>query len=249
MKRIVGLLILFVAAQLLGGLLMFLVTLAEPSAEGLGTSGTAFSLLVSQVALMVFLWFSRWVAPADVVGRRVAPAMYAAVLLLMIPALFLANWLTEMLQLEDVNGELLRQLMHTPCGVLTVALCAPLAEELLFRAGIQGHLQRCVPRTWQAVFLSSALFAVVHANPAQLPAAFLLGMVFGAVYRLTGSLWPSVLAHVFNNSLGVALELCGFGQLSFSALLDGFWAKVFAAGTAGVWMFLAGHYVWLHRQR
>ena len=41
-------------------------------------------------------------------------------------------------------------------------------------------------------------------NPAQIPFAFLLGMMFGWLYYRTGSMLPGIVGHVLNNSVAAA---------------------------------------------
>ena len=57
-----------------------------------------------------------------------------------------------------------------------------------------------------AVLLSSALFALAHANLFQIPYAFAAGLVFAAVCIMTGSILPSILIHFLNNLLSLAIS-------------------------------------------
>ncbi|AKU91664.1 CPBP family intramembrane glutamic endopeptidase [Vulgatibacter incomptus] len=92
--------------------------------------------------------------------------------------------------------------------VAGVAVFAPFGEELLFR----GYLMRVLRARygWKgALFVTSALFAVVHFNPASVLALFGLGLVFGLIRLWTGSIWPSMLAHSIQNGVASALVLSG----------------------------------------
>lgn len=82
---------------------------------------------------------------------------------------------------------------------LLVVFVGPFFEELLFRGWLLGGLrQQWGERT--ALFVSAALFAVVHADPWATPALFVLGLVFGRVYLKAGSLWACVLLHSMWNA-------------------------------------------------
>lgn len=97
--------------------------------------------------------------------------------------------------------------------VVGVALLAPLGEELLFR----GYLMRVFKARHGkgvALFLTSALFAIVHFNPASLFALFSLGVVFGLLRLWTGSIWPAILAHAVQNGAASALVLTGLAAQS-----------------------------------
>lgn len=83
-------------------------------------------------------------------------------------------------------------------GVVLAVVMAPLTEELLFRGLIlRGLLGRWKP--WAAITTSALLFAGMHLNPAQMPVAFLLGLVLGFAYVRTRSLGLCVLGHAVNN--------------------------------------------------
>lgn len=84
-------------------------------------------------------------------------------------------------------------------GVVLAVVVAPLTEELLFRGVIlRGFLGRWKP--WSAIATTALLFAGMHINPAQMPVAFLLGLVLGWVYVRTGSLGLCFLGHALNNA-------------------------------------------------
>lgn len=86
-------------------------------------------------------------------------------------------------------------------GVLAtlVVVIGPFFEELLFRGWLYGGLRQ----HWgdaRALVVSSALFAIIHADLWATPALFVLGLVFGTVYRKTGSLWACFLLHAMWNA-------------------------------------------------
>jgi membrane protease YdiL (CAAX protease family) len=77
-------------------------------------------------------------------------------------------------------------------------LVAPINEELLFR----GFL---VPRI--GIVLSALLFAIPHllsySSIAEFMAAFVFGIAAGYVFRKTGSLYPSIFAHMLVNLIAI----------------------------------------------
>ena len=86
----------------------------------------------------------------------------------------------------------------------TVAVVAPLLEELLFRGLLQNSLTNYMP-FWASILLSAAIFAGVHAQLYAFPALMVLGAAFGYVYHLTGSLRVTILLHMINNAAALAL--------------------------------------------
>ena len=138
-------------------------------------------------------------------------------------------WLQEQMpDLPDNLSETMMQMMHVPGCFFVIAVLAPLCEELVFRGavlrallrsplfgGVQeslraaevspsaaggGRVLRLTGRQWGAVALSALCFALVHGNPAQMPHAFLMGLLLGWLFARTGSVLPGVVLHVANNT-------------------------------------------------
>ncbi|MCF0166107.1 MAG: CPBP family intramembrane metalloprotease [Bacteroidales bacterium] len=87
--------------------------------------------------------------------------------------------------------------------LLTVAVCAPLLEELFCRGFmLRGLIGRGYsPRA--AILWSALIFAVMHLNPWQAIPAFCLGVFFGWLYWRTGCLWLTIFLHAVNNGFSV----------------------------------------------
>ena len=82
--------------------------------------------------------------------------------------------------------------------VIAVVLGAPLAEELVFRAGPLKHLTKKMP-AFYAILLTSALFALAHGSPFQMIYTFALGMISGYLFIKTDSIYPSLVCHLTLN--------------------------------------------------
>src|SRR5690606_6145432 len=76
-------------------------------------------------------------------------------------------------------------------------------EELMFRGYIQPRLVARYGVT-TGIAVASALFGLLHMDALQSPLAGILGLYIGLVAYHTGSLWPAILTHGFNNLLSVA---------------------------------------------
>ena len=88
-------------------------------------------------------------------------------------------------------------------GLALLAGLAPLVEELVFRGLLYGWLAgRWGPGI--AVIGSSLAFAAAHVELAHVILVLPLGLVFGWLRWRSGSLWPSLVAHMANNGLAVA---------------------------------------------
>jgi len=91
--------------------------------------------------------------------------------------------------------------------VITAVVIAPAFEEMLFRGMFQSMLRSRLQRPWPAVIAGSALFAVVHQQPAHWPALFTLSMCLGYAYEKSGSLLRPIFIHAFFNAIVITAAL------------------------------------------
>ena len=92
-----------------------------------------------------------------------------------------------------------------------VAILAPVFEETLFRGFFLTSLMRYLP-AWQAVGLSSIVFALAHLNAGDLLPLTVLGCVLGIVYLRSQNLLSSMLLHsLWNSGSFIGLLMLGGG--------------------------------------
>ncbi len=147
------------------------------------------------------------------------------------------NLFAEIVHLPDNNAEQMISLLQQPLGILAVALVSPLVEELLFREAMIGGLLRMEVRPWLAVLVSSVAFGAIHANPAQIPFAFIMGLLFGTIYLRTKSVVLTFVLHVINNGLAVFFQVVYGEEIALSDLLCPFlpaWIVAFSLGLLGL---------------
>ena len=87
---------------------------------------------------------------------------------------------------------------------VTIAIVAPLLEEILFRGLLQNALSKRLP-VWAAIVLSALVFGAMHMDFYAMPPLVVMGAIFGAIYHLTGSLRVTILLHMINNAAALAL--------------------------------------------
>jgi len=97
---------------------------------------------------------------------------------------------------------------------ITVAILAPILEELVCRGIICRGLLARYKNPWSAIIWSALIFAVMHLNPWQGIPAFLLGVWFGWIYYRTGSLKSTMFLHFVNNG---SVVLIGHFYPAFAA--------------------------------
>ncbi|HND61911.1 MAG TPA: CPBP family intramembrane metalloprotease [Opitutaceae bacterium] len=97
-----------------------------------------------------------------------------------------------------------------PAAVLVACatLVAPVAEELIFRAGIFRYVRTRLPR-WAALLLPAFIFGAMHTNLVSLAPLVALGVVFSLAYERTGRISTTILAHAFFNATTTLLILAG----------------------------------------
>lgn len=145
----------------------------------------AVATLVCSIPLMnyVIAWNDSWVLPESMAWAR---ALEQA-----------ARQTTEVMLSGDSVGSLV-------VGLLIVGVLTGVAEELFFRGGIQKLLMCTRMNPHVAIWLTAAIFSVMHFQIYGLIPRMLLGALFGYAVWWSGSLWLSIILHAINNSLVVA---------------------------------------------
>lgn len=179
-------------------------------------------------AFLVSTWiFVRMFGMQSVEGlylRRFAPALWVVVPVLMLAASPLidlsyrfnvwiipeGSWLEGLfkpleeggetvtkaiLQMDDLPGFLL--------NMLIIAILPALGEELAFRGVLQNQLAKSFKNIHLAVWVGALLFSAYHMQFYGFIPRMLMGALFGYLVIWTGSLWPSILAHLMNNGTAV----------------------------------------------
>lgn len=93
----------------------------------------------------------------------------------------------------------------------TVAILAPICEEIFFRAYLFQYLKQHFNFLISLV-ISSAIFAFLHRDLGATLPLFTLAMIFGTVFYRTGSLLPSIIAHGLWNGSTQAFMLIFFAN-------------------------------------
>jgi membrane protease YdiL (CAAX protease family) len=205
MKNAIIYTIVFISLQVVfGGIVMGVSKLMGFAPMGSVSLITA-SILCNLVAFALFLK-CKW---AEVSGHWLRTRPWTVLLWTVVASLGAITpsvWLQEMLpELPNVAERGLDSLMSNRLGYVVVGLLAPLVEELVFRGAVLRSLLRWHHNHWVAIAISAALFALTHMNPAQMPHAFLIGMLVGWMYYRTDSIIPGVVYHWVNNSVAYAM--------------------------------------------
>ena len=224
----------FLLTQLIGAAAIILLT-----RQGLAPSPEISLILSLAVANLLAILLFFVLKPRDLTwhttcsGLRYPGLRHTLLGIMMAPSvIILVNLSMEPFDIPDIiDVNLMTGLMRNPWGILVVTLVGPIAEELIFRGGILHHLMRGTKEPWVAILVSALVFALIHGNPAQMPGAFLLGILLGWTYVRSGSLLAPIFIHVFNNALG-----CCFPCQTMSDIFGGWVGAGIAAAVALVWL-------------
>ncbi|EHJ02209.1 Abortive infection protein [Clostridium sp. DL-VIII] len=84
-----------------------------------------------------------------------------------------------------------------------VCLVGPILEEIIFRGFILKSMQRYGNLT--AIIVSSILFSMFHLNLVQFINPILMGIILAFIATKSKSIVPSIIVHVFNNTINFAI--------------------------------------------
>lgn len=85
-----------------------------------------------------------------------------------------------------------------------VCILGPILEEIIFRGFILKSMQRFENLT--AIIVTSILFSMFHLNLVQFVPPILIGLVLGFITVKSKSLIPSIIAHIFNNTVAFGMS-------------------------------------------
>lgn len=131
-------------------------------------------------------------------------------LLIAVPIAFVLQWSAALYfslleaQFEDAQVGMLEE--GIPGWLLLVSVVAMPAvfEELAFRGVFLRSAQHFL-RPLAAHTLTAGVFAAIHFDLLSFPFLFALGLALGFLRARSGSLWPAVVLHGFNNAWAVGL--------------------------------------------
>jgi len=178
------------------------------------------------VPVFLFAYFSD-PAPSRYLGLRSgsAPSFYLAGIVLLIAAIPLAGWLGVvneqiafpqgvyqwMKEMEDETNRQVEFLLKQSgpkqliLNLIFIAALAGTGEELFFRGILQRLFIRWFKSPWAGIVVTAFIFSAFHLQFIGLLPRFALGILLGAIYWYSGSLWPAILAHFFYDGFIVVL--------------------------------------------
>jgi membrane protease YdiL (CAAX protease family) len=207
----------FAALGALIGILLIetlVIALFDPGIESLGARLALQAMLGATLVAVAFGAVGPgFLVPAAALGLRrpLRPAVGATVIAYLVYvacALLIAVLLQP--EQEDVTRELGSDqgtLGSIAAGFLIIAV-APLTEEIFFRGFMFAGLRRALPFAFAAL-ISASIWGLFHYTGPDSWGVVVQLTVFGIVlcwlYERTGSIWPTIAVHAFNNALAFTL--------------------------------------------
>jgi len=88
-------------------------------------------------------------------------------------------------------------------NVFIIALLPAVGEELFFRGALQRVVIQLTRNPWVGIVLTAVLFSALHFQFSGFLPRLFLGIVLGAFYWFSGSIYTSMIAHFANNAVQV----------------------------------------------
>lgn len=182
------------------------------------TSLLLLDVLASIVGLFIvgllYCLFSKTNLGSVIKIKWVSLSLAAPLIMAALTISLTADFLTDLLQNSfavfgvenNVNLSVeSKTLIENIVNIIAVSVIPPLVEEFLFRGIVLGKLR--IFGDAFALFLSSALFAIMHGNIIQIPFAFIVGLALAFLTIKTNSLLPAIVVHFIVNFRSVIISI------------------------------------------
>jgi membrane protease YdiL (CAAX protease family) len=149
-------------------------------------------------------------------GKNIFYGLAVAILLLSFPVegwlgqlnkgIPLPSWMLRMEEDTDKQLDIFLRVgspVDVYINLFLIALLPAICEEACFRGALQRILINAFRSPWAGIIATGIFFSAFHMQfQGFLPRMF-LGILLGAIYWYSGSLWVSILAHFFYNGVQV----------------------------------------------
>lgn len=116
---------------------------------------------------------------------------------------------------QAINDNMMNAYMNMPSlgafirAFIVMAIIPAFGEEFFFRGIFMRFAKKRSRNMIWPVIITAAVFSYSHTNIYGYASIFLAGILLAVIYNLTGSLWCSIIAHMFFNGFQVILSYLG----------------------------------------
>src|SRR4030095_7169516 len=169
------------------------------------------------------------------------PGMYLLAPITIIAALVFAFWLGElneriqlpqwMKMMEENTSKQMSEFLKAKdwgdvlINIVVIALIPAICEEIFFRGAMQRVMIHVTKSPWAGIIITAFLFSALHMQFEGFIPRMFLGLVLGALYWYSGSLWVCILAHFVNNALQVIVVSFSPENIDSNPTMP-FWVKL-----------------------
>ena len=199
--------VVFAAIQIVVSMLVQSAwTLISGEGTVMNATGMIISMCAFSVVTMAVFLTARWTVVSRHWVRTRPWTVLIWCVIAALGALIPSVWLQEQMPtLPNFVEQEFDMILKDRWGYLVIGLLAPLAEEMVVRGAVLRSLLKWRENPWVGIVISAVLFALIHVNPAQMPHAFLIGLLLGWMYWRTDSIVPGVAYHWVNNTVAYVM--------------------------------------------
>lgn len=133
--------------------------------------------------------------------------VYFAVSILLVVILLTNNIQIPGYQLQpSLAPEFGDSLVNIVFGALTIAIIAPILEEIIFRGYFLQTLVNKIGSFWGSI-ATATIFSLIHYPWQSFIPIFILGLIMNSLVIKTKSIWPAIVFHITNNAWVFALQI------------------------------------------
>jgi len=103
---------------------------------------------------------------------------------------------------------------------IVIAIIPAVGEEMFFRGVLMRFVKKKSRNMVVPVLFTAMVFSYSHTNVYGYLSIFLAGVLLAVIYNITGSLWCSIVAHMFFNGSQVILSYLGNNNAAVKAFLS-----------------------------
>lgn len=128
--------------------------------------------------------------------------------------------------LQQQNDDLVKVFLNAAPQIgfgvvlLVMAILPAISEEIFFRGIFLRFAKKRSANMVVPISISAMAFALAHGTPYSFLAIFFAGVALAIIYNLTGSLWCSMLAHMFYNGFQVSLDYFGKDNPTIKSIVE-----------------------------
>ncbi len=125
------------------------------------------------------------------------------------------NWMRQAEDAAELLTEKFLNVSTLPAllfNLFMIAVIPAIGEELIFRGAVQRTLLQWTKNIHIAVIIAAFLFSAMHFQFFGFLPRFVLGILLGYMFVLTGNIWVPIFAHFFNNAMAVILYYVAYNS-------------------------------------